>query len=79
MSREQRPMRNIYEVIRQKEAEIQQLQKELEALRLAARLLTDEVKADVEPTKPVRMAASVSPIKTDTEIVLPAAPLRQFP
>jgi len=72
-------MRNIYEVIRQKEAEIQQLQKDLEALRLAARLLTDEVKADVEPAKPVRMTASVLPIKTDTEIVLPAAPRRQFP
>jgi hypothetical protein len=72
-------MRNIYEVIRQKEAEIQQLQKDLEALRLAARLLTDEVKADVEPAKAMRMTASVSPIKTDTEIVLPAAPRRQFP
>lgn len=72
-------MRNIYEVIRQKEAEIQQLQKELEALRLAARLLADEVKADGEPARPVRMAAPVPPIKTDTEIKLPAAPLRQFP
>jgi len=35
-------MKNIYDVIRQKEAEIGQLQKEIEALRLAARLLTEE-------------------------------------
>jgi hypothetical protein len=35
-------MKNIFEVMRQKEAEIQQLQREIEALRTAARLLADE-------------------------------------
>ena len=35
-------MKNLYEVMRQKEAEIQQLQREIEALRTAARLLADE-------------------------------------
>jgi hypothetical protein len=35
-------MRNIYDVLRQKEAEIQQLQRDIEALRVAARLLADD-------------------------------------
>ena len=35
-------MKNIFEVLRQKEAELQQMQKEIEALRMAARLLADE-------------------------------------
>ena len=35
-------MKNIYDVMRQKEGEIQQLQREIEALRVAARLLSDE-------------------------------------
>jgi len=73
-------MRNIYDVIRQKEAEAQQLERELEALRLAARLLTDDVKVESEPPKPMRTAVAVAApsIKTDTEILL-SAPLRQFP
>lgn len=79
-------MRNIYDVIRQKEAEVQQLERELEALRLAAKLLTDDAKADVvEAPKPMRMttgvamSSSMAPsVKNDTEVVL-SAPLRQFP
>ena len=39
-------MRNIYDVIREKEAEIEQLQKQVEALRLAARILTEDAKLD---------------------------------
>jgi hypothetical protein len=35
-------MKNIYDVLRQKEAELQQIQKEIEALRVAARLLAEE-------------------------------------
>ena len=35
-------MKNIYDVLRQKENEIQQLQKDIEALRVAARLLADD-------------------------------------
>jgi hypothetical protein len=34
-------MRDIFEVIRQKENELERIQKELDALRLAARLLED--------------------------------------
>lgn len=72
-------MRNIYEVIREKEAAIEQLQRELETLRIAARLLADDGKKDREPVPamvtPVRPSARPN---TDTEIVL-GAPLRQFP
>jgi hypothetical protein len=72
-------MKNIYDVIRQKESDIQQIQKELEALRLAARLLTDDTKVDLDAPKPMRMAAAATPsIKTDAEVML-SAPVRQFP
>ncbi len=74
-------MRNIYDVIRQKESQLQDIQKELEALRLAARLLADDEKADLDAPK-MRMAAAASvapsPLKTDTEILL-SAPRRPFP
>ncbi len=78
-------MRNIYEVIRQKESQLQDIQKELEALRLAARLLADDEKAEVDTPKmriasAAAAAASVTPsvLKTDSEILL-AAPHRSFP
>jgi len=35
-------MKNIYEVLRQKELQLQQLKQEIESLKLAAKLLTDE-------------------------------------
>ena len=74
-------MRNIFEVIRQKESQLQDIQKELEALRLAARLLADDDQLEVDTPK-MRMAAAASiapsPIKTDTEILL-SAPRRPFP
>lgn len=74
-------MRNIYEVIRQKESELQAIQKDLEALRVAARLLADDEKAEVDTPK-LRIAAAAGmttpPLKTDTEILL-SAPHRPFP
>jgi len=78
-------MRNIFEVIREKESAIQEIQKELEALRFAARLLADDGKGEAETPKmrmagagtPASMAAPAS-IKTDTEVVL-SAPHRSFP
>jgi len=39
-------MKNIYDVMRQKEAEIQQLQRDIEALRVAARLLAEDSEAN---------------------------------
>ena len=71
-------MRNIYDVIREKEASVDQLQKELEALRIAARLLSEDGKKEVrEPARPLRPATPMS-AATDTEVHL-SAPLRQFP
>lgn len=35
-------MKNIYDVMKQKEAQIEQLQSEIEALKVAARLLADD-------------------------------------
>jgi len=75
-------MRNIYEVTRQKESQVVEIQKELEALRTAARLLTDDEKVESETPK-LRMAAGASiaassPMKTDSEILL-SAPRRPFP
>ncbi|MGD9714684.1 MAG: hypothetical protein AB7V46_21885 [Thermomicrobiales bacterium] len=49
-------MKNIFDVMRQKEAEIQQLQREIEALRTAARLLADET--DPSPESFARGAAN---------------------
>lgn len=74
-------MRNIFEVIRQKESQLQDIEKELEALRLAAHLLADDDKIEVETPK-MRMAASAgivsTPMKADSEILL-SAPRRPFP
>ncbi|MEY2414220.1 MAG: hypothetical protein QOD84_2826 [Acidobacteriaceae bacterium] len=38
-------MKNVYEVLRQKELELSRLEKEVEALRVAAPLLSDEKEA----------------------------------
>lgn len=75
-------MRNIYDVIRQKESEIQAIQKDLETLRAAARLLSDDEKIEADTPK-LRIAAAAGvptapPLKTDTEILL-SAPHRPFP
>jgi hypothetical protein len=49
-------MKNIYDVMRQKELEIDRLKKEIEALRVVAPMLEDK--------EPVREIASSSPAKT---------------
>ncbi len=53
-------MKNVYEVLRQKELELARLEKEVEALRVAAPLLSDDKEAAVEATnnKPTLAAAS---------------------
>ena len=50
-------MKNIYDVMRQKELEIERLKKEIEALRVAALMLED-----MEPAREI--AAAPSPAKT---------------
>jgi hypothetical protein len=50
-------MKNVYEVLRQKELELTRLEKEVEALRIAAPLLTEEKESVAETPKPTLAAA----------------------
>lgn len=57
-------MKNVYEVLRQKELELARLEKEVEALRVAAPLLSDdkEMSSDTPAAKPtLATAANASP------------------
>jgi hypothetical protein len=49
-------MKNVYEVLRQKELELARLEKEVEALRVAAPLLSDERDSPAETPKPTLTA-----------------------
>jgi hypothetical protein len=51
-------MKNVYEVLRQKEMELTRLEKEVEALRLVAPLLSEEKENLSEVAKPALAAAS---------------------
>lgn len=55
-------MKNVYEVLRQKELELARLEKEVEALRVAAPLLSDDKESgmDAVPNKPT-LAAQTTP------------------
>jgi hypothetical protein len=59
-------MKNVYEVLRQKELELARLEKEVEALRVAAPLLADEGKDSLDAPKPslATAAAGQPPIRT---------------
>jgi hypothetical protein len=57
-------MKNVYEVLRQKELELTRLEKEVEALRVAAPLLSDEKEALAEAPKPsLTGAAPPQPVR----------------
>ena len=56
-------MKNVYEVLRQKELELARLEKEVEALRVAAPLLSEEKEPTVETQKPTLTAAAQQPIR----------------
>ena len=51
-------MKNLYEVLRQKEQQVQQLQKEIEALHIAATLLSDNTSAEEGDTAARAVAAA---------------------
>ncbi len=78
-------MKNIYEVLRQKEQEVQQLQRDIEALRVAARLLADDNEAEAATARPnvaaprVSAAAAVAAAVKPAESLSTAAGIRQFP
>jgi hypothetical protein len=67
-------MKNVYEVLRQKELELTRLEKEVEALRIAAPLLTEEKESAAETGKPT-LAAAVpqQPIRIPPPAVTQAA------
>lgn len=54
-------MKNVYEVLRQKELELTRLEKEVEALRIAAPLLSDEKEAGAEATTKTQVASTPAP------------------
>ena len=55
-------MRNVYEVLRQKELELARLEKEVEALRVAAPLLSEEkeITAEASNNKPTLATGSTA-------------------
>jgi hypothetical protein len=66
-------MKNVYEVLRQKELELTRLEKEVEALRVAAPLLSEEKEQLAETAKPTLAAAPQQPIRIPSPAVTQAA------
>jgi hypothetical protein len=64
-------MKNVYEVLRQKEMELIRLEKEVEALRLVAPLLSEE-KEVAEMVKP--LATAVNGPQATARITVPSSP-----
>ncbi len=56
-------MKNVYEVLRQKELELSRLEKEVEALRVVAPILSEDGEAedDQQPTLPRAVNATPQP------------------
>lgn len=75
-------MKNIYEVLRQKEQEIRRLEKEIEALRVVLPMLTEEADAprprEAEPFRPTPPVPSVFPVAAAPPAP-PAAPVMSAP
>jgi len=69
-------MRNVYEVLRQKELELARLEKEVEALRVAAPLLSDE-KDNLADSASKPTLASSTTTQQPIRIPQPAAPAPQ--
>lgn len=69
-------MKNIYDVLRQKEQQSEQLQKEIDALRLTIKILDSEVPS--APSKAESRSNGNSPIAEDTPIAA-ASPTKRFP
>jgi hypothetical protein len=70
-------MKNVYEVLRQKEMELTRLEKEVEALRLVAPLLSEEKETMSMPevAKPILAPA----VGQTANIRIPAAPAMPAP
>ena len=66
-------MKNVYEVLRQKEMELTRLEKEVEALRLVAPLLSEEKEAMSDMGKPA-LATAVNGPQPTVRIPVQTAP-----
>lgn len=66
-------MKNVYEVLRQKEMELTRLEKEVEALRLVAPLLSEEKEMMADSVKPA-LATAVNGPQPTARIPVPSAP-----
>lgn len=73
-------MKNVYEVLRQKEMELTRLEKEVEALRLVAPLLSDEkeIMADLKPAlaQAVNASSATTRIPVATPSIAAPQPVR---
>jgi hypothetical protein len=66
-------MKNVYEVLRQKELELARLEKEVEALRVAAPLLSDDKESGLDTTSNKPTLASPVPVQQPIRIPQAAA------
>ena len=71
-------MKNVYEVLRQKELELARLEKEVEALRVAAPLLSDE-KEPVAETSMAKPTLTAAPPVQQQPIRIPQPAVNQAP
>ena len=69
-------MKSIVEVLKQKEAELQKLQGEVEALRVAIRILSEDAESSARVAAP---AGTASEFRVKESLTVPDAPARQFP
>ena len=70
-------MKNVYEVLRQKELELTRLEKEVEALRVAAPLLSEEKEQISEAPKPsLTSTAPQQPVRIPPVVASAPAPAR---
>ena len=67
-------MKNVYEVLRQKEMELTRLEKEVEALRLVAPLLSEEKESLSEVVAKPALATAVNGPQPTSRIAVPAPP-----
>ena len=71
-------MKNVYEVLRQKELELARLEKEVEALRVAAPLLSDEKEPVAETAMPKPTLTAAPPVPQQP-IRIPQPAVNQAP
>jgi hypothetical protein len=67
-------MKNVYEVLRQKELELSRLEKEVEALRVAAPLLSEDKEAGNDNKPSLAATATQQPIRIPQPAVNAAQP-----